>query len=142
MQTQNVKNHSRFVPGFHFITLTLLLLVIIGSVVNLIKAAPPNIYAAFLLVALSIATFLLAFFARGFALKAQDRAIRAEENFRHYIATGQPLDNRLGMRHIIALRFAGDDEFVTLAKKAAIENMSAKEIKMAIKNWKPDYCRV
>jgi len=142
MQTQNVKNHSRFVPGFHFITLTLLLLVIIGSVVNFIKAAPPNIYAAFLLVALSIATFLLAFFARSFALKAQDRAIRAEENFRHYIATGQPLDHRLGMRHIIALRFAGDDEFVTLAKKAATENMSAKEIKMAIKNWKPDYCRV
>lgn len=141
MQTQNFKNHSQYVPGFHFITLTLLLLVIIGSAVNLVKAAPQNTYAAALLLALSIGTFLLAFFARSFALKAQDRAIRAEENFRHYIATGQPLDNRLKMSHIIALRFAGDDEFVDLAKKAANENMTSKEIKMAIKNWKPDYTR-
>lgn len=141
MQTQNFKNHSQYVPGFHFITLTLLLLVIIGSVVNLVNSAAQNIYSASLIVVLSIATFLLAFFARSFALKAQDRAIRAEENFRHFIATGQPLDNRLRMRHIIALRFAGDDEFVALAKKAATENMTAKEIKMAIKNWKPDYSR-
>ena len=90
---------------------------------------------------LSIATFLLAFFARGFSLKAQDRAIRAEENFRHYIATGQQLDSRLKVSQIIALRFAGDDEFVALAKKAANENMSAKDIKMAIQNWKGDYYR-
>lgn len=142
MQTQNLKNHSQYVPGFHFITLTLLLLVIIGSVVNLFKAESQNIYPASLLVALSIATFLLAFFARGFALKAQDRAIKAEENFRHFIATGQQLDSRLKMSQVIALRFAGDDEFVALTKKAAIENMSTKEIKMAIKNWKPDYYRV
>lgn len=141
MQTQNLKNHSRIVPGFHLVTLTLLLLVIIGSVVNLINSAAQNIYSASLLVVLSIATFLLAFFARSFALKAQDRAIRAEENFRHYIATGQQLDSRLRMRQIIALRFAGDDEFIALAKKAVAENMSAKEIKMAIKNWKGDYYR-
>lgn len=141
MQTQNLKNHSRIVPGFHLVTLTLLLLVIIGSVVNLINSAPGNIYSASLLVVLSVATFLLAFFARSFALKAQDRAIRAEENFRHYIATGQQLDSRLRMSQIIALRFAGDDEFIALAKKAVAENMSAKEIKMAIKNWKGDYYR-
>ena len=141
MQTQNLKNHSRIVPGFHLVTLTLLLLVIIGSIVNLINSAPGNIYSASLLVVLSVATFLLAFFARSFALKAQDRAIRAEENFRHYIATGQQLDSRLRMSQVIALRFASDDEFIALAKKAVAENMSAKDIKMAIKNWKGDYYR-
>ena len=141
MQTQNFKNHGRLVPGFHFVTLILLLLVIIGSVVNFVNSAPQNIYSASLLLVLSIATFLLAFFARGFSLKAQDRAIRAEENFRHYIATGQQLDSRLKVSQIIALRFAGDDEFVALAKKAANENMSAKDIKMAIQNWKGDYYR-
>ena len=78
------------------------------------------------------------FYARSFALKAQDRAIRAEENFRHYLATGKPLDSRLTMRQIIGLRFAGDDEFVALAKQAADENLSEKQIKMAIKNWKAD----
>lgn len=141
MQTQNFKNHSRMVPGYHYVALPLLLLVLIGSVVNLVNSAHENVYSASLLVVLTLATILIAFFARGFALKAQDRAIRAEENFRHYIATGQQLDSRLRMSQIIALRFAGDDEFVTLAKKAANENMSAKDIKMAIQHWKGDYYR-
>ena len=46
------------------------------------------------------------------------------------------------MRQIIALRFAGDDEFVALAKKAVAEKMTSKEIKMAINNWKADDHRV
>jgi hypothetical protein len=46
------------------------------------------------------------------------------------------------MRHIIALRFSGDEEFVALANKAAEENLSSKEIKAAIKNWRVDYNRV
>jgi hypothetical protein len=141
MQTQNLKNHTRIIPGFHLVTLTLLLLVIIGSVVNLVNSAAQNIYSASLLVVLSVATFLLAFFARSFALKAQDRAIRAEENFRYFIATGKQLDNRLKMRQVIALRFAGDDEFVALSKKAADENLSSKDIKNAIQHWKGDYYR-
>ncbi|HEX2683747.1 MAG TPA: DUF6526 family protein, partial [Ferruginibacter sp.] len=81
-------------------------------------------------------------FSRSFALKAQDRAIRAEENFRHYLATGKPHDSRLSIAQIIALRFAGDDEFVELSKRAAEQNMAPKEIKMAIKNWKGDHHRV
>jgi hypothetical protein len=48
----------------------------------------------------------------------------------------------LRMGQIIALRFAGDDEYVELVKRAADENMQAKEIKMAIKNWKADHNRV
>ena len=142
MQTQNFKNHSQIVPGFHYGTLLVLVLVLIGSVVNLINTAHENLYSASLLVVLTIATILLAFFARGFALKAQDRAIRAEENFRFFLATGKPLDASLTMGQIIALRFAGDDEFVALAAKAATDKMSSKEIKMAIQHWKGDYNRV
>jgi hypothetical protein len=141
MQTQNFKNHARLVPLYHFGTFALLLVILIGSIVNLVNSAKENVYSASLLVALTIATILIALFARTFALKAQDRAIRAEENFRHFVATGQPLDNRLRMGQIIALRFAGDDEFVALAKKAINENMSAKDIKLAIQNWKGDYHR-
>ena len=142
MQTQNFKNHSQIVPGFHYGTLLLLVLVLIGSIVNLVNSAHENLYSASLLVALSIATILLAFFARGFALKAQDRAIRAEQNFRCFLVTGKPLDPSLTMGQIIALRFAGDDEFIALAAKAVSEKMSSKEIKMAIQNWKGDYNRV
>ncbi len=141
MQSQSFKNHARLVPLYHYVTLPLLLVILIGSVVNLSNSAKENVYSASLLVALSFAAILVAFFARGFALKAQDRAIRSEENFRHFIATGQPLDSRLRMSQIIALRFASDDEFVALAKKAVTENMRAKEIKAAIQNWKGDYNR-
>jgi len=141
MQTQNFKNHARLVPLYHFVTFTLLVVILIGSIVNLTNSAKENIYSASLLVALTIATILIALFARTFALKAQDRAIRAEENFRHFVVTGQPLDNRLRMGQIIALRFAGDDEFVALAKNAITENLSGKDIKIAIQNWKGDYHR-
>ena len=142
MQIQNFKNHGQIVPGFHYVTLLLLVAVLIGSIVNLVNSAHENVYSASLLVVLTIATILLAFFARGFALKAQDRAIRAEENFRHFIATGKPMDSALTMGQIIALRFAGNDEFLALSAKAVTDKMSSKEIKMAIQNWKGDYNRV
>lgn len=141
MTTQNYKNHAQLVPAFHFVTVPLLLFIFIGSIVNLIHSAPGNFYSASLLVALSFSTLLLAFLARLMALKVQDRAIRAEENFRCFIATGKPQDSRLKMSQIIALRFAGDDEYIALSKKAVEQNMTSKEIKMAIQHWKGDYKR-
>jgi hypothetical protein len=81
-------------------------------------------------------------YARVFPLKAQDRAIRAEENLRHFVLTGKLLDPRLEVKQIIALRFAPDDEFAGLARKAADSNMPPADIKRAIKNWKADDYRV
>jgi hypothetical protein len=46
-------------------------------------------------VVLTVCLSLTALFARMFALKAQDRAIRAEENLRHFVITGKLLDPRL-----------------------------------------------
>jgi len=77
-----------------------------------------------------------------FALKAQDRAIRAEENLRHFVMTGKLLDPRLDIRQVIALRFASDGEFVALAERAAKEAMTPDAIKQAVKNWRADQYRV
>ena len=82
------------------------------------------------------------FFARVFPLKAQDRAIRAEEKLRHYTLTGKPLDPRLTMQQIVGLRFASDAEFPELARKAAEENLSLDAIKRAVKSWRPDHDRL
>lgn len=79
---------------------------------------------------------------RTYALKAQDRAIRAEENLRHFILTGKPFDSRLNIRQIIALRFASDEELPSLAKKAAEESLRSKQIKEEIKNWRADNYRI
>jgi Na+/melibiose symporter-like transporter len=142
MSEQNFKNHGRFIPLYHYITGTLVIAIFGGSIVNLIHADAHTHYSAALLVCVAFVLVVLFWYARAFALRAQDRAIRAEENFRHYILTGKPLDSRLRMSQIIALRFASDEEFPSLAKKAADEKMSMKEIKMAVKNWRADYNRV
>ncbi len=144
MSEQNYKNHGRMVPVFHYLGYLLLVAVVVGSIVNLNYTCGTGecLYTPILICLIALVLIVLMWYSRSFALKAQDRAIRSEENLRYFIATGKPLDSRLTMRQIIALRFAGDDEFVGLAKKAADENMEAKEIKMAIKNWKADHNRV
>jgi hypothetical protein len=91
---------------------------------------------------LSLALAGLFWFARVFALKAQDRAIRAEENFRHYILTGKPLPAQLRLGQIIALRFASDAEFPALVQKAVAEKLRSNDIKKMIVNWRADHHRV
>jgi len=143
MTTQNYANHTRLVPLFHFVLAGILLFTLIGSIVNLVKSLGDHqrLYSASLIVVLTICCGLLFYFCRTFPLKAQDRAIRAEENLRHFALTGKLLDRRLTMSQIIALRFAPDEEFVDLARKAADGNMTNDAIKRAVKNWKADYDR-
>jgi len=110
------------------------------TISSLSKGVPAKDWMFLLLI--SIVLFSVFFFSRLFALKAQDRAIRAEENFRHFILTGKPLDSKLTIRQIIGLRFASDEEFPELAKSAVEKGMSEDEIKKAVKNWRGDYYRV
>jgi hypothetical protein len=144
MAAQNYKNHIRLVAGYHYLGFTLLVALIIGSCINLFDAChkQDGLYSASLICLSSFVLLLVAYFARSFALKAQDRAIRAEENLRHFVLTGSLLDKRLRIGQIIALRFASDEEFVALAKKAADQSLSSKDIKMSITNWKEDNYRV
>jgi hypothetical protein len=100
------------------------------------------LYSASLITVMLIAMFLLFYLCRTFPLKAQDRAIRAEENLRHYILTGKLPDSRLTVRQIVGLRFASDEELPALAQRAADEGLSEDEIKKAVKNWRADIYRV
>jgi hypothetical protein len=144
MQEQNLSNHARYIPLYHFVLAGVIFLSIIGSVVNLCNSMGDHqrLYSAALLVVVFACLALIFFYMRAFALCAQDRAIRAEENLRHFAMTGKLLDSRLTVGQIIALRFASDAEFVELARKAADEKMSSGDIKKTIKTWRPDYHRV
>ena len=140
---QNYQNHARLVKGYHGVLFILLLAGLIGSIVNLgYSFNTDNLYSASLVVLLFIIGFIITAFVRLFPLKAQDRAIRAEENLRHFVITGKILPANLSVAQIIALRFAPDEEFISLAEKASHENLSAKQIKSNIKNWKADHYRV
>lgn len=144
MTTQNYANHRRLDPMFHGVLFGILVLTFGGSIVNLVESLGDHtrLYSAALLVALTFGVLMMMFFCRAYALKAQDRAIRAEENLRHYTLTGKLLDPKLAPLQIVALRFAPDDEFPALARRAAEENMAPDAIKRSIGNWKPDTYRV
>ena len=144
MSTQNYANHAKYVPMYHGVLFGILFLTLIGSIVNLYESFGNHerLYSAALIVVLTVCMLLQFFFSRIFPLKAQDRAIRAEENLRHFTLTGKLLDPRLKPLQIVALRFASDGEFVALAIRAANENMAPKDIKQAIKTWRADEYRV
>jgi hypothetical protein len=144
MQEQNYKNHIRLVP-IHNATYILVLLLLIGSVIKLYRSWVSGFGGLltpvlFILVALSLLS--VTWYCRYFALRAQDRAIRAEENLRYFAITGKLLDSKLRIGQIIALRFASNNEFVDLAHKAVEEDLTPKQIKEAIQHWKGDYHRV
>jgi hypothetical protein len=141
---QNYEHHAQLVPGYHGVLFGLLVLTFIGSLVNLYHSIGDHsrLYSASLISVLSWAMLVMFYYARVFPLKAQDRAIRAEENLRHFVLTGKLLDPRLTVKQIVGLRFAADGEFVALARRAADENLEQDAIKRAIKSWRPDFDRV
>ena len=144
MEAQNYANHRRTVPIYHFILFPIIALTLIGSFVNLYQSWGDHQrqYSSSLIVVAMVCLLLLFFIARLFPLKAQDRAIRVEENLRHYVMTEKLLDPKLTVRQIIGLRFASDEEFLELVRRAVEENLTEDAIKKAIKNWRPDTYRV
>ena len=143
MKEQNFENHSQIIPAFHYGLLSGILVLIGFSALSLYRHYSTGLGLMLPSIALlsSILLLSISFAARVFALKAQDRAIRAEENLRYFAITGKLLDSKLALAQIIALRFAPNNEFVDLAHLAVEKDLSSKEIKQAIKNWKGDYHR-
>ncbi len=142
MKEQNFSNHSRLVPSFHGLTLLPLLILLASAIRNIVISDKDDLYNESLILLTVLVLASLYYHTRTFALKAQDRAIRAEENLRHFALTGKLLDPKLRIAQIVALRFASDSEFPQLAKKSAEEGLSKREIKKAIRDWKADHYRV
>ncbi len=149
MKQQNYANHSRYVPGFHLFTGTLCIATLVLAIMNVVRVmrACPGpeacycMYTGLMPLLMSIILIMLFWYSRAFAVKVQDRAIAGEENFRHFVMTGKPLDPRLTRGQIIALRFADDEEYLELIKRAIDENMKPADIKKAIKGWRADHHR-
>ncbi|HVG41686.1 MAG TPA: DUF6526 family protein [Chitinophagaceae bacterium] len=142
MKEQTYKNHRQYVFVWHVLTGLALIALIIGAVRNVLTSSEENLYSATLLLLVALIMVSIYWYARAFALKAQDRAIRAEENLRHFALTGKLIDSRITMSQVIALRFASDNEFPTLVSKAANEQLTAAQIKKQIKYWRSDLHRV
>ena len=143
MENQNYGNHRRYVPGYHYVMFTLVLVFLVLAVINMVQVGctPGWLYSGVMPLIAALIFALIFFYIRKFPVKAQDRAIRAEENFRHYILTGKQLDSKLTIGQIAALRFAGDDEYLALVQRAIAESMKPDDIKKVIKNWRSDVHR-
>jgi hypothetical protein len=144
MLQQNNAHHARYVKGYHLVLSALLLIGTITSLVNIYLqwVAHYDMLNSILIALLFICSLFIFYYLRQFPLKAQDRAIRTEENLRHFILTHKPIDSRVTMSQVIALRFAPDNEFIVLADRAAKESLSPAEIKKEIKKWRADHYRM
>ncbi|MFH5183735.1 DUF6526 family protein [Paenibacillus sp. TAB 01] len=141
--SQNYANHKQIVPIYHYVLLPLSLITAILSIVYAVLGfAEHGALASILLLLLGIVVLIGSATGRMYAVKVQDRLIRAEEDLRHFKLTGRWIDPRLTMKQLIALRFASDAEFPSLCEKAIEENMAPDMIKKAVKNWRADHYRV
>ncbi len=145
MKKQDYSNHIRFYAPHHFIYLPLLIILLgTGLWMSFASTDQQIIWILF-----SAVIFLLIYLAvmvrQHYALTLQDRMLRLEFKQRYFELFGKRSDdveNQLSFGQIAALRFAHDGEFRELLEMALADNTSPKEIKKAIKNWKPDYRRV
>jgi hypothetical protein len=143
MAEQNLANHTKFFPLFHFFVLPVLL-VNLGIQVYWLKEFWSTFRGIFnVLLALALIAGFLS--ARRFALAVQDRVIRLEERLRYQRllpADLQPRIEEFTVAQLVSLRFASDAELPALAGKVLDDKMQErKAIKQLVKNWKPDYLR-
>lgn len=143
MAEQNLKNHMRFVPSYHFFALPVFGINFVWSLYKLRFLGFS--FAGIFGVLFAAALVVLALRARLFALAVQDRLIRLEERLRYERVLPEELRWRadeLSKDQFISLRFAGDDELPVMMKKVLDEKVtSRKAIKQLVKNWRPDYLR-
>ncbi|NVJ86135.1 MAG: hypothetical protein HWE15_07500 [Algoriphagus sp.] len=144
-QTQNFKNHTRYFPFHHFILTPLTLVYFIWTIVDLDFSSGSATSESIKSLILAFIIVCLPLLARIYALKNQNRIIFAEMRARYAELRGRSfseVESKLSGGQIIALRFASDEELIPLVEESISNNLSSKEIKMKIKNWRGDYRRV
>ncbi len=139
--------HRKYVPGFHFVTFGILLVNLIWTVWRLfapILSVP--IFDRLLNLAVAIGLILIAWYTRGFPLRAQDRIIRLEERQRLERLLPADLRERVGelsTSQLIALRFAGDGEVAELTRVVLDQGIrKPDDIKKKNREWRADHLRM
>ena len=140
---QNYSNHARFDPLYHFVLSAIILVTLVMGIgycwrhSNSLKA----VWVLFAEAALVIIYIRL----RTYPLKTQDRIIRLEERLRLMLLlpeTLRPRINELTESQLVAIRFVPDEEIPEIFEKALKHNLSNKQIKELVKNWRADHFRV
>lgn len=91
--------------------------------------------------AMLVSVMVLVAISRWYIVRLQDRIIMLEMKVRaaEILPAGQDaLLAQLSPKQITALRFASDPELGPLLERAARDHLSPKDIKAAIRTWRPD----
>lgn len=144
-KVQNFENHTQHDTMTYILwILVIVLWVFLGILAKKLNTVVPlNWLQYFMPVFAPLVLLWVLIKARMYATKLQDRIIRQEVQFRYFVATGKLLPESVTIPQIVAVRFAWNDEFVSLVDKV-ISNptLTAKEVKQQVKNWKGDFNRV
>ena len=141
-QVQTYKNHTRFLPAFHFFVIPVLGINALNAVRHVWLA--PNASTAWTLV-VAAALLTLGLLSRTMALRVQDRVIRLEMRLR--LQQSLPADVRsrideLTPGQLVALRFASDAELPELVREVLAGKLAtSRDIKLRVKNWQGDWLR-
>lgn len=146
MKVQNYKNHIRFYPAHHFVFYPVIFALVFFSGYKTGKAEGQLqtawLFISFILILIIWLSYMLR---QHYAIKLQNRLVRLEMRHKYSMLTGkdfEPLEERLSFQQIAALRFASDEELVPLVVRTVKEQLSPKQIKESVVNWKADLMRV
>ena len=140
--TQNLGNHPRWFPLFHFFALPVTLFY---SLYQIAVAVRDPTKASILYAVFTFAVACAVLGSRVMAVAVQDRVIRLEETLRMQRVLPASMHGdiaKVTREQFVALRFASDNELPELVRRVvAGELPSQKSIKVAIKNWRGDFLR-
>ena len=139
---QSYANHRRWFPLFHYFALPILTIHVVVTTTGLLRQ--PSLETAWsVVVALALLGGILA--NRVSALIVQSRVVRLETTLRLMRVLPAELRLRvseLRLGHLVALRFAPDEELPALVERCLSgELRSVDEVKRAIRCWQPDHVR-
>ena len=138
---QNLGNHRRYVPLYHYLLALLVLTNLFWAGWNLYDT--PGLPGVFNLL-LAIAILLIFYYVRAFPLAVQDRLIRLEERLRLRDVLPAELHGRIheiSADQLIGMRFASDAELPDLTREMLAGNLGGEEVKRKIREWRADDCR-
>ncbi len=140
---QNLENHAKFVPLYHFVSFGLIAVYTLWSLYVAVTAFSVG---ALMSLFLGVGIVFVFFFSRLFPLGVQDRVIRLEERVRLERLLGSERHDAIyGMdtELLIGLRFASDGEVADLFNAIVSEGISDRaEVKKRVKNWRTDNQRI
>jgi 6-phosphofructokinase len=140
MAEQSFKNHAHR-PTLTAVVWLFALLALAFEVQTTFLGHERRGWAVFMLI---FAVLTLGWISRAYIVALQDRIIMLEMKVRAAELLPAGADAQLAKltkQQIVALRFASDEELGALLDRAVRDNMAPKEIKAAIRNWRPDHFR-